>query len=60
MMKKNIAEHLMAVKQMCMDNRDGCKGCPFFRKHTGCMFKKKGYPARWDLKEDGDDGTSER
>ena len=50
---------LALAAAMCRETRNGCNGCPFHRIYTGCMFKTKGYPARWDLREDIDDGTSE-
>ncbi|MBR3459143.1 MAG: hypothetical protein IKH16_13480 [Selenomonadaceae bacterium] len=42
---------LMLAARMCRENRDGCRSCRFHGAHTGCMFKRKGYPARWKLEQ---------
>ncbi|MBR3458949.1 MAG: hypothetical protein IKH16_12480 [Selenomonadaceae bacterium] len=39
---------LMLAARMCKENRDGCRSCRF---HAGCMFRSKGYPARWKLEQ---------
>ena len=40
----------LAVK-MCRENEDGCRSCRFHGTYTGCMFRSKAYPARWQLEK---------
>ena len=47
--KDEMMHGLALAKAMCMENRDGCRSCIFNGTYTGCMFRSKQYPARWNL-----------